>query len=121
MHRDQIVVLCRDQNVDLFRVHGKEGPKYGPMIRDQYLVPILRPTFGPYSGTTLGVQILVPYMDHRMCGPLRTLIGPWVRRSKIFWDQFWDHIDMVPIEGPKNGPIIWDQILVPILGPHSGP
>ena len=24
-----------------------------------------------------GVQILVPYRDHRMCGPLRTLIGPW--------------------------------------------
>ena len=38
-----------------------------------------------------------------------------------FWSLFWDHIEMVPIEGPKNGPLIRDQILVPILGPHSGP
>ena len=28
---------------------------------------------------------------------------------------------MVPIEGPKNESIIWDHILVPIPGPHSGP
>ena len=30
-----------------------------------------------------------------------------------FWSLFWDHIEMVPIEGPKNVPIIRDQILVP--------
>ena len=35
--------------------------------------------------------------------------------------KFLVSIEMVPKEGPKNGPIIRDQILVPILGPHSGP
>ena len=30
--------------------------------------------------------------------------------------------EMVPIEGPKYGPLIRDQLLVPILGPHrNGP
>ena len=91
MHRVQVVVLCRDQNLDILRVHGKEDPKYGSLLgtnfwsllRDQLLVPILGPTFGPYSGTTLKWSLLY-------------------RRSKK-----WTH---------NQG-----FILVPILGPHSGP
>ena len=38
-----------------------------------------------------------------------------------FWSLFWDQIEMALIEGPKYGPIIRDQILFPILGPHSRP
>ena len=71
-------------------------------------------------------NILLQLRCMSKCGPIE---GPWVRRSKLwthnygptFGFLFWDYFEMVPIEGPNNGSIIRDQILVPFLRPNSGP
>ena len=80
-----------DQNVDLCI-----GTKLRSYVRSKIwihnLVPILGPTYGPKNGPIIrdqildpgfGVQILVPYRDHRMCGSLRPLKDP--NRSMVMF------------------------------------